>query len=68
MGKRGKMELEEVKFRTEGRKVRAKGILKRKSAGGETEVVTTVDLECILVVFVDLFCCGLPWFLCLALV
>lgn len=68
MGKGGKMELEEVKFRTEGRKVRAKGNLKRKSAGGETEVVTTADLEYILVVFVDLFRCSLPWFWCLALV
>lgn len=69
-GERGgeKMELEEVKFRTEGRKVRTKGNLKRKSAGGETDVVTTVDLEHILVVFVDPFCCALPWFWCLALV
>lgn len=66
MGKRGKME--EVKFRTEGRKVRAKGNLKRKSTGGETEVVTTADLEYILVVFVHLLCCGLPWFWCLPLV
>ena len=33
--KGGKMELEEVKFRTEGRKVRAKGNSERKSAGGE---------------------------------
>lgn len=53
MGKGGKMELDEVKFKIEGRKVRAKGNRKRKSAGGETEVVTTADLEHILVVFVD---------------
>lgn len=31
------MELEEVKFRTEGRKVRARESLKRKSAGGGTK-------------------------------
>lgn len=58
----------EVKFRIEGRKVRAKENLKRKSAGGETEVVTIVDLEYILVVWAYLFCCSLPWFWCLALV
>lgn len=64
----GKIELKEVKFRTEGRKIRTKGYLKRKSAGGEMEVFTMVDLEYILVVFDDLFCCSLPWFWCLALV
>lgn len=64
-GNDGKME---VKFRIEGRKVRAKENLKRKSAGGETEVVTIVDLEYILVVLAYLFCCSLPWFWCLALV
>lgn len=58
-----------MKFRTEGRKSESEGESKEDVGGREKQrcMVTAVDLEYILVVLVDLFSCGLPWFLCLAL-
>lgn len=69
-GERGRDgEKNEVKFRTEGRKSESEGESKEDVGGREKQrcMVTAVDLEYILVVLVDLFSCGLPWFLCLAL-